>query len=259
MGKESTPGGADALASARTGDVVLITCPSREAVVADISAQYVSVRWPWNQIDPESMMQWNGLRAIPLAPDARDWSDEPFQVTTPPSSLHRGGVCEVGIPDTVAYVVHVAQFSEPLDVGWFPRPNAYVSLVAHGVKIFPDMEEIGFTLDPDGEEPIESQLICRPYAFLEDGDEVADSEGRMWKYRAPWNWTPFDNGPGAFPVWPLHLACRNGEENPDASANVAHATRSGGHGREIARWLECAGLAEVPRLPPAVFGEDFPG
>jgi hypothetical protein len=259
MGKESTRGSADALASARTGDVVLIKCPSREAVVEDISAQYVSIRWPWNQVDPESATQWNGLRAVPLNPEARDWSNEPFRVTSSPRPLDRGGVCEVGIPDAVAYVVHVDEFSDPMDVGWLPRPSAYVSLVAYGVKILPDMEEIGFTLDPDGEEPIESQLICRPYSFLEDGDEVADSEKRMWKYSVPWNWTPFDNGPGAFPVWPLELVCRDGEEDSEAAGNVAHATRSGSHGDEIARWLECTGLAEVPRLPPSVFGEDFAG
>jgi hypothetical protein len=39
---------------------------------------------------------------------------------------------------------------------------------------------------------------------------------------------------------------RRRELYEDAGANIAQATRSGTHGSETARWLERAGLAEVP-------------
>jgi hypothetical protein len=246
-----------ALASVRTGDLVVIKCAAREAEVTGLSADYVSVRWPWNRIDPDSQMQWNGSRAIPRNADAEGWEDEPFQVLSPQPSLEVGGVCDVGIPETVAYVVHVENFSDPLDVGWLPRPHTLVSLVSHGATIFPYAEEVGFTLDPDGEEPIESDIVFRPYGFLEPGDEVADSEGRLWTYSLPWNWTPFDGGPGAHPVWPLQLICRNGEQAPHAVESVARATSVGVHEDEIARWLELSGLAEAPQLPPRAFTGDL--
>ncbi|MGW4164700.1 hypothetical protein [Streptomyces sp. NPDC004788] len=218
-----------------------------------MNAHSVAVRWPWNEIDPDSMIQWNGLRAIPRTPDAPGRDEEPFCVVSPAEAIAPQDVCEVGIPRTAAYVVDVEEFPEPLDVGWLPRPRVYVSLVAHGVGISPSAEEIGFTLDPEGAEPVQSELIHRPYAFLRDGDEVADSEGRMWTFSAPWNWEAFDNGPGAAPVWPLQLICRAGEADPQAAETVARATGTGTHGDEIARWLERAGLDEAPQLPPAVF------
>ncbi|MFI6421660.1 hypothetical protein ACIBG6_30160 [Streptomyces sp. NPDC050842] len=258
MGEALDRGSADALAHVRTGDIVSLRCPSREVVVSDVSPRYVSVRWPWNEVDPDSLMEWNGLRAIPRTPDAPDWQNEPFRVTSPSDSLERQNVCEVGVPEMVAYVVHVAEFSDPLDVGWLPRPRVYVSLVAHGVRISPSSEEIGFTVDPDGGEPIQSKLVHRPYAFLQDGDEVADSEGRMWRYAAPWNWVAFDSGPGGFPVWPLQLICRDGGQDLQAAEVVARATRLGAHGDEVACWLERAGLADAPQLPPPVFGDDLP-
>ncbi|WP_157856486.1 MULTISPECIES: hypothetical protein [Streptomyces] len=258
MGEASDRGSAGALARVRTGDIVSLSCPPREAVVSDLSSRYVSVRWPWNEIDPDSLMQWNGLRSIPRTPDVPDWHNEPFRVTSPNDSFDRHSVCEVGIPGMLAYVVHVAKFSDPLDVGWLPRPHVYVSLVAHGVRIPPSAEEIGFTLDPDGDEPIQSELVYRPYEFLWDGDEVADREGRMWTYSAPWNWVAFDSGSGGFPVWPLQLICRDGEQAPEAAEAVARATSFGAHGDEVARWLERAGIADAPQLPPSAFSEDLP-
>ncbi|CAM5708660.1 hypothetical protein [Streptomyces aurantiogriseus] len=257
MGETTGRAGVGALAGVRTGDIVTLRCSPREAVVAEASAQYVTVQWPWNAIDPNSLMQWNGLRDIPRTPEAPDWDIEPFQVVSPSDAIERHGVCEVGIPETVAYVIHVAEFPEPLDVGWLPRPRTYVSLMAHGVPVPPFAEEIGFTLDPDGDEPIESELIYRPYAFLVDGDEVADSEGRMWRFSVPWNWTAFDDSPGEYPVWPLQLIWRDGGQDPQAAEAVARATSSGAHGDEIARWLARAGLDDAPQLPPSVLAEDL--
>ncbi|MFJ3902917.1 hypothetical protein [Streptomyces sp. NPDC090025] len=229
---------------------------SREALVTEVTEESVSMRWPWTEIDPQSMMRWNGVRVIPRTPNAPDWNEEPFCVTSPDTLLAPGRMCEVGIPGTAAYVVDVDEFPEPLDVGWTPRPHVYVSLVAQGVAISPWAEEIGFTLDPAGAEPIESELVHRPYAFLEDGDEVADAEGRVWAFSVPWNWEPFDKGPGEAPRWPLRLVCRAGSEAPQDAEAVVRATASGAHGDEVARWLRAAGLDEAPDLPPAAFDED---
>ncbi|MEU4064369.1 hypothetical protein AB0F25_18460 [Streptomyces wedmorensis] len=255
MGETPDRGGAGGLDRVRAGDIVSLRCASREAVVADVSPHYVSVRWPWNEVDPNSFMQWNGLRAIPRTSDAPDWRNEPFRVTSSSEPLERQDMCEVGIPEMVAYVVHVAKFSDPLDVGWLPRPRIYVSLVAHGVQISPSAEEIGFTLDPDGDEQIQAELVYRPYAFLQDGDEVADCEGRVWEYSAPWNWVAFDNGPGEFPLWPLQLICRDGGQALQAAEVVARATSSGAHGDEVAYWLESAGIVDLPKLPPPALSE----
>ncbi|MFF7177633.1 hypothetical protein [Streptomyces sp. NPDC008121] len=258
MGSAVDRGRAGVLASVRAGDVVVMECPAQTVEVTGLSAEYVSVRWPWNRIDPESQMQWNGSRAIPRNAGDEGWDEEPFQIVSSDSSLEVGGYCELGMPATVAYVVHVERFSDPLDVGWLPRPHAYVSLVSHGVSFPPHAEEIGFTVDPNGEEPIESALVFRPYAFLESGDEVADSEGRLWTYSAPWKWVPFDGRPGEYPAWPLQLICRDGGQVPHAAQSIARATSVGVHDDEMARWLRAAGLAEVPQLPPRAFIGDLP-
>lgn len=39
--------------------------------------------------------------------------------------------------------------------------------------------------------PVHLALIFRPYSFLEIGDEVADREGRAWRFGGPWDWSPF--------------------------------------------------------------------
>ncbi|PZT77535.1 MULTISPECIES: hypothetical protein [unclassified Streptomyces] len=249
MSESSDRGSAYALKHARVGDIVTLRCVPREAAVAGVSDQCVSVRWPWNEIDPDSMTQWNGLRSIPRTPDTPDWDSEPFQVLSPADVIRPQGVCEVAIPDVVAYVAAIDEFPEPLDVGWLPRPSVYLTLVSHGVRVPPHAEEVGFTLDPDGAEPIEAEMIHRPYAFLRDGDEVVDHAGRAWTFSAPWRWTSFDQGPGNAPEWPLNLISRDREADSQGDERVARATSSGTHADEITRWLTHAGLDEAPQIP----------
>ncbi|MFE4306637.1 hypothetical protein [Streptomyces sp. NPDC056891] len=38
----------------RPGDVLLLECPFTEAAVTGVTGYYVSVRWPWLEVDPQA-------------------------------------------------------------------------------------------------------------------------------------------------------------------------------------------------------------
>jgi hypothetical protein len=68
------------------------------------------------------------------------------------------------------------------------------------------------------------------------GDEVADRNGRAWRFDAAWNWHPFDGEPSGTPTWPLKLITRHGEPTPKEADEVARATAAGSHSDELERW-----------------------
>lgn len=220
----------------RPNDVLELECPFTETTVVDISHSYVFVRWPWLEVDPQAKnMRWNGQRALPTSED-RDW--EVFRTEPVEAALKAGDTCRVGIPPTVLHVLAVHHFDPPLVTGMLPRPAAYLEILRQGETHDPELEDQGYALDPAGGEPIRFELLFRPYAFLEPGDEVVDQDQRAWRLYAAWDWCPFDQARPSTPTWPLALLSRNGEPTPEEAAAVARATESGSHAEELERWTK---------------------
>ncbi|MFD9727375.1 hypothetical protein [Streptomyces sp. NPDC059072] len=126
--------------------------------------------------------------------------------------------------------------------GMLPRPACYLEILRQGEAHDPELEDQGSALDPVGAEPIRIELLFRPYAFLEAGDEVVDHDGRAW-FDGPWDWHPFDGQQPTIPAWPLELLSRNGDPAPEDTAAVTRQTRTGSHEEELQRWTRLA-LAE---------------
>lgn len=222
----------------RPGDVLRLECPFTEATVAKILRSYVSVRWPWLEVDPEAHgFRWNGESALPT-PESHDWNRSYFRIVPAETNLKAGDTCLVGIPPAVVHVVSVHHFDPPLVTGMLPRPACYIEVLRQGESHDPDLEDQGYALDPAGGEPIRIELLFRPYAFLEPGDEVADHNGHAWRFDGPWDWHPFDGEQPSTPVWPLTLLSRKGELAPEDAAPVARATEDGSHAEELKRWTE---------------------
>ncbi|MEU2129024.1 hypothetical protein [Streptomyces sp. NPDC018352] len=218
----------------RPDDVLELECPFTGTTVTNASRYHVSVRWPWLEVDSGAeSFRWNGERALPT-PEAREC--ELFRSEPVETALKAGDTCRVGIPPTVVHVVEVHHFDPPLVTGMLPRPACYLDVLPQGETRDPELEDQAYAFDPAGGEPIGVRLLFRPYAFLEPGDEVADRDGRAWRFDAAWDWHPFDGaGPGA-PAWPLALLFRGGEPAPEEAAAVGRATAAGSHAEELERW-----------------------
>ncbi len=193
-GPESARQGADSGAVRfRAGDVLKLECPFTATTVTEVSRFYISVRWPWSQVDPQAEhIRWNGQRALPT-PAAHDHGLEIFRTQPAEIALRQGDTCLVGFPPTVVHVQSVHHFDPPLVTGMLPRPASYLDVLRQGETHDPELEDQGYALDPAGGEPIRIELLFRPYAFLEAGDEVADQGGRAWRFDAAWNWHPFND------------------------------------------------------------------
>ncbi|ALV50103.1 hypothetical protein ABZ588_01590 [Streptomyces althioticus] len=220
----------------RSGDVLSLECPFTETAVTGVTRYYVSVRWPWWEVDPQAEnIRWNGERALPT-PAAHEW--EVFRTEPAETALKPGDTCLVGIPATVVHVQAVHRFDPPLVTGMLPRPASYLEVLRRGETHDPCLEDQGCTIDPVGGEPLRIELVFRPYAFLEPGDEVADRDGRAWRFDAAWNWCPFDGEQSGTPAWPLTLLFRRGEPTPKETEEVTRATSAGSHADELERWSE---------------------
>ncbi|MGW1887687.1 hypothetical protein [Streptomyces sp. NPDC001970] len=224
----------------RPGDVLTLECPLTETTVASVSRSYVSVRWPWNEVDPQAhSFRWNGESALPM-PKSYDWDRSYFGTVPAETTLKPGDTCLVGIPPTVVHIASVHHFDPPLVTGMLPRPACYLEVLRQGESHDPELEDQGYALDPAGGEPIRIELLFRPYAFLETGDEVVDHDGRAWRFDAPWDWHPFDGEQPTTPAWPLTLLSRNGDPTPKETAAVAQETETGSHDEELQRWTRLA-------------------
>ncbi|MFD0278076.1 hypothetical protein ACFVHB_29795 [Kitasatospora sp. NPDC127111] len=227
----------------RPGDVLRLECPFTEVVVTGVSRCHVALRWPWWEIDTAANgIEWNGQVALPT-PAGHGWENAYFRTRPAEDTLKAGDRCLVGMPPTVVHVLAVDHFDPPLVTGWLPRPATYVHVLRQGETYDAGIEEQGYEIDPVGGEPIQLDLIFRPFAFLETGDEVVDHDGRAWRFDPPWRWHAFDGGQPSTPSWPLALLFRGGEPAPEAVAAVAEATATGSHVQEMSRWVELT-LAE---------------
>ncbi|MFE2056078.1 hypothetical protein [Streptomyces sp. NPDC059446] len=220
----------------RPGDVLSLECPFTETVVTGADRFHVSVRCPWLTVDPQAEgFGWNGARALPT-PESREW--DMFRTHPPVTELRPGATCRIGIPATVMHVQAVHHFDPPLVTGMLPRPASYVEVLPQGESHDPRLPEQGHTISPGRGEPIRIELLFRPYAFLEPGDEVADGDGRAWRFDAAWCWHAFDGRQPSAPAWPLALLSRRGDPSAVDAAAVAGATADGGHADELRRWTE---------------------
>ncbi|OEJ97627.1 hypothetical protein [Streptomyces thermolilacinus] len=229
----------------RVGDVLSVACPFTATRVTRLERDHVSLEWPWWGRDPDSeSFHWNGIVAIGVATDADEWTQpELFRTDPPPEHLASGDACRVGVPPTVAHVTAVDRFDPPLETGWLPRPRLAVAVLPRGrsVREFPDgghLNGTGYELHPGDGIPFTFELLFRPYAFLEPGDEVADAAGRAWRFDGPWDWYAFDGGTAAAaPEWPLALLTRGGAPcAPEPAGEVAAATVPGSHAGTLAEW-----------------------
>ncbi len=225
----------------RAGDVLEISCPFTEASVTQVSGEYVSLRWPWWQKDPEvEWIEWNGQVALALGSNAPEQNPEVFRTEPDAEHLKPGGDCRVGIPPTIVHVIAVHEYDPPLETGRLPRPRREIVVLRQGESEDPDREEQGHGLDPDDDIPLSIDLVFRPYAFLEVLDDVVDCNGRAWRFDGPWNWHAYD-GQGGLPAWPLALlADGSGSAEPGRSAEVAAQTEKGSHETELGRWRQAA-------------------
>jgi hypothetical protein len=79
------------------------------------------------------------------------------------------------------------------------------------------------------------------------GDQVADQDGRIWRFDAAWDWHPFDEAQPSAPAWPHALPSRNGEPTSEEAAAVARATAVGSHAEKLERWTELTLARPSPR------------
>lgn len=222
----------------RPGDVLRMACPFTEVTVTQVRRSHISVQWPWWEIDTAAYgIEWNGDVALPTSADL-DWKSAYFRTRPAEDTLRAGDACLVGIPATVVHVLAVHHFDPPLETGWLPRPATYLDVLRQGESYDAGSEEQGYQVDPVGGVPFQLELLFRPFAFLEAGDEVVDRDGRAWKFGAPWEWSAFDGGQPSTPSWPLALLFRAGGTTPEAAAAVAEATAAGSHADEVSRWVE---------------------
>ncbi|MGW1030343.1 hypothetical protein ACWD4J_43035 [Streptomyces sp. NPDC002577] len=142
------------------GDVLLVSCPFVDMRVVHVTAFDVSVEWPWAQIDPESEIQWNGLRGVPRTTRNGEWGGL-FQVDAPAGHLEVGGSCLVGIPETVVRIIDIGRFDPPADVGWLPRPHTMLIVLPVDHPRHPHAEEEGDTIDLESAAPVKIELVSR--------------------------------------------------------------------------------------------------
>ncbi|MEV5768472.1 hypothetical protein AB0L34_28420 [Micromonospora sp. NPDC052213] len=216
----------------RVGDVLRISCPFTPTVVTDVDDAYVSVRWPWWEIDPDAEgSRWNGEAAL-----GRVDPDELYAIDPPALRLAPGDTCRVGIPARIIHVIEVHEYDPPQETGWLPRPGLSLLVLPAGEAPDAASEFQGTSIEPGGGVPFTLELLFRPYAFLETGDDVADADGRAWRFDGPWTWAAYDSE-GGVPAWPLTLL--TGGADPAA---VATATATGSHESEVSRWRRAAGI-----------------
>ncbi|MET9594490.1 hypothetical protein ABZY45_26720 [Streptomyces sp. NPDC006516] len=243
----------------RVGDVLSVSCPfTVTRVERGVTWGHVAVRWPWWEIDrTDGFAQWNGIVALgvddghgSVAPEV---AAELFRTDPPAEQLQAGGVCRVGVPPTVVHVTAVDHHDPPLETVWLPHPTRTVTVLRRGLSYreFPDESHLdgsGYTIHPGDGIPFTFELLMRPYASLQAGDEIADAAGRAWRFDGPWEWAAFDGEPaGAGPAWPLVLLSRAGAPCSVKDAEeVAASTASGSHQDTVREWMALTDASPTP-------------
>lgn len=240
----------------RVGDVLSVACPfTRTRVEEGLKWDHLALEWPWWRPDPASeVFHWNGVVALGIDESTCVWHEmELFRTDPAPEHLKPGDVCRVGVPPTVVHVTAVEHFDPPLETGRLPRPRLSVAVLPRGlsyreVPAESHVNGTGYEINPGDGTPFTFDLLFRPYAFLQPGDEVADTAGRAWRFDGPWNWYAFDGEavPDS-PEWPLALLTRFGTpSSPDDAAAVADATAAGSHQETFLHWTRLTDATPTP-------------
>ncbi|WP_435600771.1 hypothetical protein [Streptomyces sp. C10-9-1] len=107
----------------KVGDILRVSCVFAPTRVVEISDRHVSIAWPWEQIDPDSEIRWNGHYAIPRTQGSYESRLSLFQTDPAPWTLSAGDSCGVGIPEQLVRVIDIEHCDPPQEVGWLPRPH----------------------------------------------------------------------------------------------------------------------------------------
>ncbi|MFJ5730995.1 hypothetical protein [Streptomyces paradoxus] len=107
----------------KVGDTLRVSCAFTPTRVVKVSDGDVSIVWPWEQIDPDSEIQWNGQYAIPRKQGSFESRISLFQTDPAPWTLSEGDSCGVGVPEQLVRVIDIGYCDPPQDVGWLPRPH----------------------------------------------------------------------------------------------------------------------------------------
>ncbi|MFF9815813.1 hypothetical protein [Streptomyces sp. NPDC014006] len=138
----------------QVGDEVIVSCEPASARVVSANARYVTVEWPWGEIDNSSNFRWDGTTALPCGESVGEWV--PYQVQPAASELSAGDVCTVSIPPTRLYVGHYEEYNPPRNLGWSPAPTA-------GIYVLPldksDDEDAGCMLYLGGADPVRVEPV----------------------------------------------------------------------------------------------------
>ncbi|WP_052807163.1 hypothetical protein [Risungbinella massiliensis] len=149
----------------RVGDVLRVTCPPTTALVAEVSSFYVTIDWPWGEIDPDSKYGWNGQVVFPTDPNSYEWLLGLFHTDPEPQHLVPGDTCLVGIPETLVHVVDVIHHDPLADIGWLPRPHTTLVVLHVNQSEETDEEDEdrgkGFAIELDSAAPIALEIVSR--------------------------------------------------------------------------------------------------
>ncbi len=140
------------------GDILRVSCAPVPARVTGVSRSYVSIEWPWGEVDPDSQYGWNGRFALPVEPDGWEWSL--FRTEGDPRGLEPDDTCLVGIPETLVRVIDVGHYDPPMDTGRLPRPQTLlIVLPVDRPGVEGGSEDEGDTIELDSAAPIVMERV----------------------------------------------------------------------------------------------------
>ena len=94
----------------RVGDILRVSCAFTPTRVVKVSDWDVSIVWPWEQVDPDSEVRWDGQYAIPRRQGLSESRLSLFQTNPAPWTLSAGDSCSVGIPEQLVRVIDIGHF-----------------------------------------------------------------------------------------------------------------------------------------------------
>ncbi|MFJ8942966.1 hypothetical protein ACIRG4_06700 [Streptomyces sp. NPDC102395] len=133
----------------KVGSEVIVSCGPASARVVAVNSRYVTIKWPWREIDDSSNFRWDGTFALPHGESNPEWV--PYLLEPAASELRAGDVCTVSIPPTRLHVGHYEEYDPPRHLGWAPAPTA-------GIYVLPperaDDEDAGCMLYLGSADPV---------------------------------------------------------------------------------------------------------
>ncbi|MCD7445737.1 hypothetical protein K4B79_47165 [Streptomyces lincolnensis] len=94
----------------RVGDILRVSCAFTPTRVVKVSDWDMSIVWPWEQVDPDSEVRWDGQYAIPRRQGLSESRLSLFQTNPAPWTLSAGDSCSVGIPEQLVRVIDIGHF-----------------------------------------------------------------------------------------------------------------------------------------------------